>query len=847
MADFQLGVNGGLIEEWENVLVSPDILSLQVQPFNAVTVQALTTSTYTAGDPYFVVDNPEVFWGQLSVRGDIKTGTAFVIPVIGTPFSFSFWSRARDPNKRIYVTSVTGTAVNCAIGSRIQNRRINFINPSNLPFDDGGWVNPETGEDTGYPIRLLTNQQAKVINSPSACYPNGEWTLIGKGTGKCLVNFLIAGINQTVNFVNGVPTNDNTLTVIDAHKVNTWNFSITETDPDNPLRNLRFVCPGTAKNGQTYLQNYIDNESNPTYFQFHNDYLDMHMGNRQRGVHAIRNVNAQQINRMSNPVPVESWSDMSPIGQAFGTRRLAAVRPEILIQLSKECNTHCWLAMNYHANDAWVATLAGKINAGLASGKDCYAELANENWNNQYGHRFWMAEQWQYRVNRCSITRSTTTATVTKTNHGLTAGVDTVWISNVVQNEYNGEFLVASVLNANQFTYTMPNSGASPATTYDTTSIVAFKVDGFVKTATSFSYTMTSSSLSFTIGLPTGHGYNVSDMVFVGNCEDPSFNGVYQFNTAPGANSGVLRLVYASKRPLPNMVSGTNIDIPAKSGQVLRVRRVVNNTSQADDASGIPSYEIASARYNANRSFEMHNILATTLGSRLRRVIAGQAASGYGVGSYTTVLLDTYRTLNGGSYPAKTWWAIAPYFQMLGTTNAQIEALVSGGASDADVITAILDACQLHIDSNVSGVEFYLNGAMTDATARGLPVCFYECGQHMVYDPVPALPNNVYSDLQLHVLDIFMQANRSARMGTMMLAYFNKANAKGIDFGLYYNVVGRWANSGFWGAMESQAELSSPPQKYNAMLQYMGATVDPPTGSIMMYSLPGGLIVAYRI
>lgn len=59
----------------------------------------------------------------------------------------------------------------------------------------------------------------------------------------------------------------------------------------------------------------------------------------------------------------------------------------------------------------------------------------------------------------CSITRSTTTATVTLTDHGLVAN-DSVTVVGAGA-PLDGTFTVASVVDANSFTYTVANSGVA--------------------------------------------------------------------------------------------------------------------------------------------------------------------------------------------------------------------------------------------------------------------------------------------------------------------------------------------------------------------------------------------------
>lgn len=66
-----------------------------------------------------------------------------------------------------------------------------------------------------------------------------------------------------------------------------------------------------------------------------------------------------------------------------------------------------------------------------------------------------------------SISRTTTTATVTDANHGLSVG-DSVVIENTGSSNLNGTITVASVPTANTYTYTVANTGATADTGFAT-------------------------------------------------------------------------------------------------------------------------------------------------------------------------------------------------------------------------------------------------------------------------------------------------------------------------------------------------------------------------------------------
>ena len=62
-----------------------------------------------------------------------------------------------------------------------------------------------------------------------------------------------------------------------------------------------------------------------------------------------------------------------------------------------------------------------------------------------------------------SIERSSNTATVTATSHGITVGMR-FRVYGAVQGQYNGEFRALTVADANTITYTVFGAPATPAT-----------------------------------------------------------------------------------------------------------------------------------------------------------------------------------------------------------------------------------------------------------------------------------------------------------------------------------------------------------------------------------------------
>jgi hypothetical protein len=63
----------------------------------------------------------------------------------------------------------------------------------------------------------------------------------------------------------------------------------------------------------------------------------------------------------------------------------------------------------------------------------------------------------------CKLSRSTTTATLTLVNHGLTTA-DSIIVAGTGSTSLDGTFAVASVVDQNTITYTVANSGVTSST-----------------------------------------------------------------------------------------------------------------------------------------------------------------------------------------------------------------------------------------------------------------------------------------------------------------------------------------------------------------------------------------------
>lgn len=120
-----------------------------------------------------------------------------------------------------------------------------------------------------------------------------------------------------------------------------------------------------------------------------------------------------------------------------------------------------------------------------------------------------------------SLTRSSTTATAACTAHGFLVG-DKVSISHIYEPGWNGVWTVASVPNANSFTFTVPGTLISPATS-------RVYISG--KPVTSLTLTITTATATF----PAAHGFIVGQIIDVTSASQTGWNGQWQVLSVPSS------------------------------------------------------------------------------------------------------------------------------------------------------------------------------------------------------------------------------------------------------------------------------------------------------------------------
>jgi hypothetical protein len=208
-----------------------------------------------------------------------------------------------------------------------------------LDLDDNGWVRSLRGD--GHFADSI------ILSRPAVGYPGGIYTCLYEGQGKIEFAYGTRLVEQTPGRMR--------ISVEPAQNILT--LRITETDPADPIRNIRVILPGFE---ETY-------GAQP----FHPDFLE-----RWAKFKVLRFMDLQRTN---NSEQVD-WSDRpTPAMQTQGSD--AGVALEYLIGLANTLGADPWFCMPHRATDDYIRHFAEKVQTELDPGLKVYVEYSNECWN----------------------------------------------------------------------------------------------------------------------------------------------------------------------------------------------------------------------------------------------------------------------------------------------------------------------------------------------------------------------------------------------------------------------------------------------------------------------------------
>lgn len=179
-------------------------------------------------------------------------------------------------------------------------------------------------------------------------YPAGNYTLLYEGEGEISFNFDSARIvnQQPGRMVLGVTPMDTGI----------W-LKISQTNPQNPIRNIRLILPGFE---DTYQQQ-----------PFHPLFLE-----RLRPFKMLRFMDWMETNGSD----IQGWADRPQVSDVTQAA-YKGVALEYMIDLANTLQANPWFTLPHKASDDFVRQFATRVRDRLDPRLKIYVEYSNEVWN----------------------------------------------------------------------------------------------------------------------------------------------------------------------------------------------------------------------------------------------------------------------------------------------------------------------------------------------------------------------------------------------------------------------------------------------------------------------------------
>lgn len=198
-----------------------------------------------------------------------------------------------------------------------------------------------------------------VLSSVNGRYPEGVYTCLYDGDGEL-------GFAHGLSVVESKP--GRILVDVEADQ-NLLVIRVVRTNPENPVRNIRFILPG-------FEDSYADQPFHPEFLK------------RWEKFKVLRFMDFQRTNNSGQV----AWSDRpTPAMQTQGGP--GGVALEYMIRLANTLRADPWFCMPHLANDAYVRRFAEMVRNRLRPELNVYVEYSNECWNSIFGQARYSAEQ----------------------------------------------------------------------------------------------------------------------------------------------------------------------------------------------------------------------------------------------------------------------------------------------------------------------------------------------------------------------------------------------------------------------------------------------------------------------
>ncbi|NJP08708.1 MAG: hypothetical protein HC866_03860 [Leptolyngbyaceae cyanobacterium RU_5_1] len=212
----------------------------------------------------------------------------------------------------------------------------------------------------GWVASLQPSQFAETIMMTGNHFPTGKYTLLYEGDGKIAFRY------ENAKIVSQSPGK----MIVEVTPDDAGIFlQIRETNPNNPIRNIRFIMPGFENTYQTQ--------------PFHPIFLE-----RLSKFKAIRFMDWMATNDSN----VANWSDRStPNSRTQSGENGVAL--EHMIQLANQLKIEPWFTLPAKASDDYVRRFATLVRDRLDPSLKVHIEYSNEVWNSQFSQAHYAAEK----------------------------------------------------------------------------------------------------------------------------------------------------------------------------------------------------------------------------------------------------------------------------------------------------------------------------------------------------------------------------------------------------------------------------------------------------------------------
>ena len=239
----------------------------------------------------------------------------------------------------------------------------------NVAFDQNGWVKNLNGGKAGtWFVRWL----------PMGTLPQGNYTVRYDGSGR--IRYV-----ESAKLVRQSPGQDIITLGPDKNNEISAGLVIEQTDPANPIRNIRITQPGGICQGNPFQRvmsagqcggkPFLDFAGYSNQVVFNPDYLSF-----MRQFPTIRFMGMSGVTRNDR---ARTWADRANMEEAtwsggYGER---GVPLEIMVKLANTLNADAWFNIPHLADRDYMQNYAQYVKDNLRPNLKAYVEYSNEVWN----------------------------------------------------------------------------------------------------------------------------------------------------------------------------------------------------------------------------------------------------------------------------------------------------------------------------------------------------------------------------------------------------------------------------------------------------------------------------------